>query len=229
MTDRGKLYIVATPIGNLGDMTYRAIETLRNVSLIAAEDTRKTKGLLTHYGISTRLISYFEHNEAERSEEIVEILKKGEDVALVSEAGTPSISDPGYRLISGAVENGIVLVPVPGATAAAAALSVSGLPTDRFLFVGFLPDKVGKRKKRLEELRAETATLVFYISKWKLEKTLADMADILGDRRACYCRELTKMHEEIKYLRLPELARFVSEKPVKGEITLVVEGACIKS
>lgn len=224
MKTTGTLYIVSTPIGNLGDITYRAVEVLKFVSQIASEDTRTTKKLLSRYDIHTPLTSYHEHNEAEKSDKILDMILDGKDVALVSEAGTPSISDPGYRLISKAREEGIKLVPIPGATAAIAALSVSGLPTDRFLFVGFLPDKQGKRLKKLEEIKDEPATLIFYISKWKVEKTLKDMSKVLGDRRICYCRELTKIHEEIRHTSLSELLDELKDKAIKGEIALVVDG-----
>jgi 16S rRNA (cytidine1402-2'-O)-methyltransferase len=220
----GTLYIVATPIGNLEDISFRAVRILKEVALIAAEDTRKTKRLLSHYGIETPLTSYHEHNEMKKSEELVRQLQNGKDIALVSEAGTPTISDPGYRLILAATEAGLKLVPIPGASAVATSLSISGLPTDRFLFVGFLPDKVGKRRKKIEEISEESATLVFYISKWKLGKVLSDLNDLLGNRRVCFCRELTKLHEEIRYEMLADVANNYSDVSVKGEITLVVEG-----
>ena len=224
MSNQGILYIVATPIGNLEDMSRRAIKILSNVSVIAAEDTRTTRHLLNHFDIANLLTSYHEHNEAQKSVELLAKLQNGEDVALVSEAGTPTISDPGYRLVQQAVENGVKLVPVPGPSAVATALSISGLPTDRFMFVGFLPDKTGKRKKKLDELKGELATLVFYISKWKLERVLTDMLEMFGDRRVCFCRELTKMHEDIRHTTLDSLLEDCSGKKVKGEITLVVEG-----
>lgn len=225
MTDAGKLYIVATPIGNLADISFRAVEVLKTVSLIAAEDTRKTKKLLTHFDIHTPLTSCFEHNEESKAVLIINRLKGGEDCALVSEAGTPSVSDPGYRLISRTLEAGIEIVPIPGPTAAIAALSVSGLPTNRFLFCGFLPDKKGGRRKKLEEVSGESSTLIFYISKWKIRKVVAEMLEVFGDRRCCYCRELTKIHEEVRHLMLSELAVSLEGMAPKGEITLVIEGA----
>lgn len=224
MENSGTLYIVATPIGNLGDITLRALEILKSVAIIATEDTRHTKKLLTHYNIHTPMISCFEHNEQMRSEEIISYVRQGKDVALVSEAGTPVISDPGYRLISEAVNAGVHLVPIPGATAAISALSVSGLPTDKFFFVGFLPDKPGKRIKKIEEVMDSPATLIFYISKWKVEKTLQDMLTVLGNRRICYCRELTKLHEEIIRSDLQGLIDATKDKDIKGEITLIVAG-----
>jgi len=220
----GSLYIVATPIGNLEDMSFRSVRILKEVSLIAAEDTRTTKTLLKHYEIETPLTSYHEHNEIKKSQELLRELEEGRDIALVADAGTPTISDPGYRLVEAATSAGVKLVPIPGPSAVATALSISGLPTDRFLFVGFLPDKKGKRRNKLEEIKGEVSTIVFYISKWKVEKTLQDMLGIFGDRKACFCRELTKLHEDIRYTSLSELLENVKGKQLKGEITLVVEG-----
>lgn len=224
MSESGILYIIGTPIGNLEDISFRAVNVLKSVSLIAAEDTRTTKNLLNHFKINTPLISYHEHNELKRAGELIAELKQGKDIGLVSEAGTPTISDPGYRLIEAAVREEIKIVPVPGASAACSALSVSGLPTDRFLFVGFLSDKQGKRTKQIDALKDENATLIFYISKWKFSKTVSDLMKILGDRRACFCRELTKVHEEILHTTISKLADQYKDKELKGEITLVVEG-----
>lgn len=224
MDNKGTLYIVATPIGNLEDISHRAVRILNEVSLIAAEDTRTTKNLLNRYEITTPLTSYHEHNESKKSSELIRRLENGEDIALVSDAGTPTVSDPGYRLVKKATESGIKLVPIPGPSAAITALSISGLPTDRFLFVGFLPDKPGKRRNKIEGLKGEKATLIFYISKWKVKKIVNDLLDIFGDRRVCFCRELTKMHEDIKYATLCELSQKLTDKPIKGEITLIVEG-----
>ena len=220
----GTLYIVSTPIGNLSDMTFRAIEILKSVSVIASEDTRKTRKLLSHYDIHTKMIAYHEHNEQNQSDHIIDLLSRGEDVALVSEAGTPTISDPGYRLVSKVRETDHVMVPIPGASAVVSALSVSGLPTDCFYFVGFLPDKPGKRKKRIEAIADLPATLVFYVSKWKVKKVLTDLLDVLGDRPASFSRELTKMHEETVRADLSELLERFGAKEGKGEITLVVSG-----
>ncbi|HPM42134.1 MAG TPA: SAM-dependent methyltransferase, partial [bacterium] len=172
----------------------------------------------------TKLVSYYQGRENEREDALVATLKGGESVALISEAGTPCISDPGFRLVRRAVEEGLRVEPIPGASAALAALSAAGLPTDRFTFVGFLGDKPGKRRKALEELRAVTHTLVFYLSKWKAATHLRDCLEILGDRRACLCRELTKIHEEFRRGTLSELLVSVEEGPLKGEIVLLVEG-----
>lgn len=224
MQKAGRLYIVSTPIGNLSDMTFRAVEVLKSASLIAAEDTRKTGRLLKHFEIKTQMTSYHEHNEIEKAVKILDRLSSGEDVAVVSDAGTPSVSDPGYRLISSAVKAGFELIPIPGPSAAIAALSISGLPTDSFFFCGFLPDKKGKRITKLEEMKDVRQTLIFYVSKWKVTKTLEDILAVLGDRRACFCRELTKMHEEVLYGTIGELSAQLKDQTIKGEITLVVEG-----
>lgn len=222
MKTQGKLYVVSTPIGNLEDITYRAVNILKEVEIIACEDTRNTKKLLSKYDIHTKLISCHNYNEEKRSALILEHIQNGKDIALVSDAGTPVISDPGYRLIKNMKDQHIEIIPIPGASAAITALSISGLPSDRFLFVGFLPDKEGKRKKKLEDLSQEKATLIFYISKWKLAKTFKNMLDVLGNRKACFCRELTKLHEEIVHTDLEDLSDRYSEKAVKGEITLIV-------
>jgi 16S rRNA (cytidine1402-2'-O)-methyltransferase len=222
----GRLFVVATPLGNLGDITLRAIEVLRAVGLVACEDTRRTARLLQAHGIRTPTTSYFEHNERFKTASILEALRAGRDVALVSDAGTPGISDPGYRLVSEARAEGLPVIPVPGPNAAVAALSVSGLPTDRFLFVGFLPRKAQARKSALAELAQVPATLVFHESPVRIVEALADMVDALGDRSAFLCREATKVHEE--YLRgtLGEIrASLGSRGAVKGEVVLVVAGA----
>jgi 16S rRNA (cytidine1402-2'-O)-methyltransferase len=220
----GSLYLIATPIGNLDDITYRAVRILREeVGLIACEDTRETQKLLQHYEIRKPLASYHEHNEAARTAELVAALARGESVALVSDAGTPLISDPGYRLVTAAVENGFPVVPVPGPSAVLAALAASGLPTDEFRFIGFVPSKAGARRKVLEGLANETGTVVAYESPHRILETLSEMAEILGGRNVVLARELTKIHEE--FLRgtarsiLDELNRRGS---VKGEITLVI-------
>lgn len=220
----GTLYIVATPIGNLEDITLRAIRVLKEVDLIAAEDTRHTRKLLAHFDIHTPLTSYFQGKERQKVGDIIHALKEGRDVALVSDAGTPCISDPGYPLLIAAIEVGVRVVPTPGASALTTALSSAGLPTDRFTFVGFLPDKPGKRKRVIEEVKGLPHTLVFYISKWKAAAQIEDCLEILGDRRACLCRELTKIHEEFVRVPLSEIAASVEEKPPKGEMTLVVAG-----
>jgi len=222
----GTLHVVATPLGNLEDITLRAVRVLREVSLIACEDTRRTATLLRAHAISTSVTSYFEHNEGWKGEKILDALRAGRDVALVSDAGTPGISDPGYRLVRDARAAGIPVVPVPGPSAAVAALSVSGLPTDRFLFVGFLPAKAAARRKALEELAGVRETIVFYESPVRVVVAMADMVEVLGDRDAFLCREATKLHEE--YIRAPlsELRNgLAARSSVKGEFVIVVSGA----
>jgi 16S rRNA (cytidine1402-2'-O)-methyltransferase len=222
----GTLYVVATPLGNLEDVTLRALRVLREVSLVACEDTRHTRKLLGAHGIGTPTTSYFEHNERFKGTQILEALRAGRDVALVSDAGTPAISDPGERLVRDARAAGIDVVPVPGPSAATAALSVCGLPTDRFLFVGFLPAKPGSRRKALDALARERPTLVFYESPVRVVESLRDMLAALGDRDAFLCREATKLHEEYVRARLSSLhERLAARDVVKGEIVLVVAGA----
>lgn len=219
----GTLYLVATPIGNLQDITLRAIEILKAVEVIAAEDTRHTRKLLTHHGISKPLLSYHEHNETRRAEQILDRLRGGANVALVTDAGTPGIADPGYRVISRAAAAGIPIVPIPGASALLAALAASGLPTDRFRFEGFLPAKGAARRRRLEELRDEPITLIFYESPHRMPSCAADLAAVLGERRVVVARELTKLYEEIWRGDLPELAAHAATRQWRGEITLIVE------
>ena len=222
----GTLFVVATPLGHLEDLTLRALRMLREVALVACEDTRRTATLLRAHGISTPTTSYFEHNERWKGERILEALRSGRDVALVSDAGTPGISDPGYRLVRDARAGGLPVVPVPGPSAAIAALSVSGLPTDRFLFVGFLPPRPGARRRALEELAASRPTLVFYESPARVVDSLADMVAVLGDREAFLCREATKVHEEYLRASLSALrSSLEAREAVKGEIVLVVAGA----
>lgn len=220
----GQLYIVATPIGNLEDMTARAIRILKDVDVIAAEDTRHTRKLLTHFDIHTRLTSFYKDNEKGKSAWLVDELLNGKNIALVSDAGTPCISDPGYPLLKAAVDAGVNIVPIPGASALTAAVCAAGLPNDRFTFVGFLPDKPGKRKNALGELKDIPHTLVFYVSPWKAEATVLDCLDVLGDRHACVCRELTKIHEEFYRASLSQITAHLDSHPPKGEITLVVAG-----
>ena len=222
----GRLYVVATPLGNLQDITFRALDVLREVALVACEDTRRTARLLQAHGIRTPMTSYFEHNERFKTGRILEALRSGRDVALVSDAGTPGISDPGYRLVREARAEGLPVIPVPGPNAAVAALSVSGLPTDRFLFVGFLPHKAQARRRALEELAAVPATLVFYESPVRVVAALADMLEALGDRGAFLCREATKIHEEYARGTLAEIRALLAARgAVKGEVVLVVSGA----
>ncbi|MFQ5465211.1 MAG: 16S rRNA (cytidine(1402)-2'-O)-methyltransferase [Thermodesulfobacteriota bacterium] len=216
------LYVVATPIGNLEDITLRAVKVLGEVSLIAAEDTRRTKKLLTHYGIKTPQVSYHEHNERTRAPMIVERLKRGEDVALVSDAGTPGISDPGYRLVRLASEESVPVVAVPGPSAVAAAMSVAGLPTDEFTFKGFVPQSARARRKFFLTLRGRARTCVMYESPKRLVATLECMLDVLGDVEVAVAREMTKVHEEVVRARVAgALERFRQAAP-RGEITLVV-------
>jgi 16S rRNA (cytidine1402-2'-O)-methyltransferase len=219
----GTLYLVATPIGNLRDITFRAVEILKTVDLIACEDTRHTRKLLTHYGISNRLVSYHEHNEQERAEELAARLEEGKSIAVVSDAGTPAVCDPSFRIVQKALIIGAPVVPVPGAAAFLSALIISGLPTDSMFFGGFLPSKKSERQKRLAEVREIPATLVFYETPHRLAKSLADCAEVLGDRKAVVARELTKLHEETIRGNLEELSVIFSEKPVKGEIVLVID------
>ncbi len=221
----GRLFVVATPIGNLADITLRAIRVLGDVDLIAAEDTRTTRKLLAHHGIRTPLVSYHEHNEMVRTPELLGRLKKGESIALVSEAGTPSISDPGYRLVEGAIAEGVDVEPVPGASAVLAAIVVSGLSSDSFVFDGFLPRRATERRRRLQELASEKRTLVIFEAPHRVDASLADMLAVLGDRRAALCRELTKLHEEVRRDTLSNLVASVEARPVKGELVLVIEGA----
>ena len=220
----GTLYVVATPIGNLDDISQRAIETLRHVGLIASEDTRVTRKLLGRFGIRIPLTSLFEHNEEVKIPEIISRLEQGEDVALVSDAGTPLISDPGYRLVREAAARDIRVVPIPGPSAVMAALSVAGLPTDRFTFVGFLSRKSARRKNELLQLAEVTHTLVIFESPYRVLRTLRDMEEIMGGRSVVLCRELTKRFEEILRGTPAELIEKLSDRKIKGEITLVVAG-----
>src|SRR6266850_2079125 len=226
----GTLYLVATPIGNLEDITHRAVRLLGEVALIACEDTRHTRKLLNHYGIETRTISYHEHNERERAAELLRLIESGSDVAVVSDAGTPGISDPGFRLARLAIESGVRVVPIPGASALFTALVASGMPTDEFFFGGFLPARSGARRARLTELRSIPATLIFYEGPHRIAATLKDAYEILGEREAVVARELTKMHEEIARGRLSELAkRFSSPENARGEMVLIIDRTEIKS
>ncbi|MBL8046293.1 MAG: 16S rRNA (cytidine(1402)-2'-O)-methyltransferase [Anaerolineales bacterium] len=220
----GTLYLVATPIGNLEDITARALRILREAALIAAEDTRHTRGLLTHFDIHTPLTSYFEHNKLSKLDEILEALNHG-DVALVSDAGTPALSDPGYELVQAALEAGFTVVPVPGPSAVVAALVASGLPTDAFVYLGFLPRKDAERRKLLESIAAELRTLVAYESPHRLLETLAEIEATLGNRRVAVARELTKLFEEIYRGPASEAHAHFAAKGVAGEITLVIAGA----
>ena len=221
----GTLFIVATPIGNLEDITQRALRVLREADLIACEDTRHTRKLLNHFGITTPTISYHEHNEQERAEELCAALESGKNIALVSDAGTPLISDPGFRIVHAAVDRGISVVPIPGASAVITALSVSGLPTDQFLFAGFLPSRTGARRAKLNELRTVGATLVFYEAPHRIKATLKEALDVFGDRQAVIGRELTKLHEEFARGTLSELVeKFLPNETPRGEMVLIISG-----
>ncbi len=221
---KGILYIVSTPIGNREDITLRALRILKEVDLIAAEDTRHTGLLLRHFGIQTPLSSYFEGNELKKRDIILSRLKQGDRVALVSDAGTPGISDPGFRLIQLVMENQIPVVPIPGVSAVITALSVSGLPTDAFLFKGFLPHKSTKKRVLLEQLEEVRETIIFYESPHRIMETLEDISDILGDREMVLARELTKMYEEVLRGRVSEVRNQIAGRKIKGEITLVISG-----
>jgi 16S rRNA (cytidine1402-2'-O)-methyltransferase len=218
------LYVVATPIGNLEDITLRALRVLKEADLIACEDTRHTQKLLNHFGISTRTISYYEQNEASRAAELVKELEAGKRIALVTDAGMPGISDPGFRLTALAVERGIKVVPVPGASAVISALAASGLPTDSFQFHGFLPAKRGQRRKMLEGIRQSSQTDIFYEAPHRLEETVADVVEVLGpERRMVIARELTKVHEELLRAPAAGILKDLRERgEIKGEITLLI-------
>ena len=223
----GALYLVATPIGNLEDMTYRAARVLREADLIACEDTRRTRGLLSHFGIAGKtLVSCHEHNEDARAAELVRRVGAGDSVALVSDAGMPGISDPGYRVVRAMIEAGLRVEPIPGASAVTAAVAASGLPTDSYRFCGFLPAKKGQRTTALEALREETATLAFYEAPHRIAATLADVEEVLGARAVVAAREITKMHEEFLRGTAGEVRETIEARGgVKGEIVLLVAGA----
>ncbi|HZK40708.1 MAG TPA: 16S rRNA (cytidine(1402)-2'-O)-methyltransferase [Atribacterota bacterium] len=224
----GILYICGTPIGNLEDITLRALKILKEVNLIAAEDTRHTLKLLNHYQINTKITSYYEYNKFKKAPYLVEILKNGQDIALVSDAGMPGISDPGYVLIDLALKNNIKIIPVPGVSALITALVVSGLPTDKFVFEGFLPRKIKERKRYFKSIENEERTIIFYETPHRLKKALKDMLEILGDRKVVIARELTKLYEEIIRGKLSQVLTEISTKEVKGEITLIVQGGIKK-
>jgi len=218
----GCLYLVATPIGNLEDITVRALRLLGEVDLIACEDTRQTAKLLQHYGIHKQMISYHEHNELTRSAELALQIEQGAKIALVSDAGTPMISDPGHHLVSLCLRHHLPVIPIPGPSAIIAAIAASGLPMEQFLFVGFLPSRAGERRKALKQLSGENRTLVLYESPHRLAETLADALDRFGRRQAVIARELTKLHEEFLRGDLAELVVLVGRHPPRGEITLLI-------
>jgi 16S rRNA (cytidine1402-2'-O)-methyltransferase len=220
----GTLYIVATPIGNLEDITLRALRVLKEVDLVAAEDTRHTGLFLRHFNIQKPLTSYFEGNESKKKEFILSRLKQGDRIALVSDAGTPGISDPGFRLIQIAVDHDIPVVPIPGPSALITALSVAGLPTDAFLFKGFLPHKSKKRRDLLKQLEEVRETLIFYESPYRIVESLKDVLEVLGDREIALTRELTKVYEEVLRGKISEILNQIEGKKLKGEITLVISG-----
>lgn len=220
----GKLVLVPTPIGNLGDMTARGLDELRAASIVACEDTRVSGQLLKHYDIRKKLISYHDFNERERATQLIEKVKQGETVVVLSDAGSPGISDPAYRVVRKAIDEGCTVMALPGASAIIPALTASGLPTDRFFFEGFLSPKSAARRKRLQCIRELPHTLVFYESVHRIEKCLADMLDILGDRSACVAREISKMYEEFLRGQLSDICAALSERKRKGEFVVVVAG-----
>jgi 16S rRNA (cytidine1402-2'-O)-methyltransferase len=221
----GTLYLVATPIGNVEDLSPRAQRILGTVDVVAAEDTRHTKGLLDRFGLRPALVSYYDHNKDTRTPELIERLERGASVAVVSDAGSPGISDPAFTLVRAAIRAGVAVVPIPGPSSAVCALEVSGLPTDRFAFEGFLPRKPGKRRARIEQLRDDPRTLIFFESPHRLRAAIADLADALGDRPASVSRELTKKFEETRRGTLRALLSWVESRAPRGEFVLVVAGA----
>jgi len=218
----GCLYLVGTPIGNLEDITMRALRILKEVDQIACEDTRHTQKLLSHYQIHKPLVSYHEHNELTRAPELVLSMEQGAKIALVSDAGTPLISDPGHRLVSLCLRHKITIVPIPGPSALLASLSASGLPNEEFLFVGFLPARSGERRRALERLRIEDRTIILYESPHRIADCVADAREVLGDRAACIAREVTKLHEEFIRGKLSDLSNALKETPARGELTLLI-------
>jgi len=221
ITSLGTLYIVSTPIGNLSDITYRAVEVLKTVDIIAAEDTRRSRILLSNYNIKTKMISYFEHNKYQKIHKIQEILQSGKHVAVITDAGTPAISDPAYKLVRRAISIGSKIESIPGPSALLASIVSSGLPTDRFIFEGFLPPKKG-RVKRMEKLIDESATIIIYENTLRLKRTIKQLLEIIGDRPAVICRELTKLHEETIRGTLSDLLDLLDNKKLKGECVLLV-------
>jgi len=220
----GVLYLVSTPIGNLEDITLRSLRVLKEVDLVAAEDTRHTGILLKHYNLQKRLISYHDFNKKKKAPLLIKYLKENKSVAVTSDAGTPGISDPGYYLVQLAIQNDITVVPIPGASAFLSALIVSGLPTDKFAFEGFLPAKAGKRRKRLKQLTEEERTLIFYESPHRFAKTLVDISEIFGQRRLVVARELTKKFEEILRGTPEEIKKSLGERKIKGELVILMAG-----
>jgi len=222
--NKGKLFLVPTPVGNLNDITIRALDVLKKVDLIACEDTRRSGQLLQHFGIATKKISYFEHNETKRIPQILELLHNGSSVAVISDGGSPGLSDPAYRIVAAAIEDGIVVEALPGANALIPALTASGLPTDRFFFEGFLPVKPGRRRRRLEQLRDYPHTLLIYESVHRIKKTLADIAEVFTDRPICIAREISKIHEAYYRGTASEAANALRDEELRGEFVIVIAG-----
>ena len=221
MSDKGRLYIVATPIGNLKDFTFRAIDTLKEVDFVFAEDTRNSIQLMKHYKIETKIDSYHEHNNVKKIPKIINLLNAGKNIALISDAGTPTISDPGYKLIRECIDEEINIIPIPGASAVTAALSASGLPSDSFFFLGFLPHKKG-RKKKISFLKSLDNTIIIFESPHRLLKTLKELHDELGERPVVVARELTKLYEEIIRGNFDSIIEYFESKKVKGEIVIII-------
>ena len=221
MSDMGQLFVVGTPIGNLEDMTLRAISTLQNVNLILAEDTRNSKKLLNAHNIDSKMISYHDHSSEKEIKKIVDLLLEGKDLALISDAGTPTISDPGYGLIRECIKNDITIIPIPGVSSITAAMSVSGLPSDSFTFIGFLPQKKGRLKK-INQLQALDNTIILFESPYRLEKTLNQLLDHLGNRSVVVGRELTKLYEEVIRGNLKDVILHFSKSKIKGEIVIMI-------
>ena len=221
MSDKGRLYIVATPIGNLKDFTFRAIDTLKEVDFVFAEDTRNSIQLMKHYKIETKIDSYHEHNNVKKIPKIINLLNEGKNIALISDAGTPTISDPGYKLIRACIDEEINIIPIPGASAVTAALSASGLPSDSFFFLGFLPHKKG-RKKKISFLKSLDNTIIIFESPHRLVKTLKELHDELGERPVVVARELTKLYEEIIRGNFDSIIEYFESKKVKGEIVIII-------
>ncbi|UCG60539.1 MAG: 16S rRNA (cytidine(1402)-2'-O)-methyltransferase [Candidatus Zixiibacteriota bacterium] len=221
---KGKIYLVPTPIGNMGDITGRAVEVLSEVDIVACEDTRHSGSLLKKLGLKKKLISYHNFNEAGRARQLMSNVLDGTSIAVITDGGSPGISDPAYRIVRTAIDNQVEIVPLPGPTALIPALTASGLPTDRFFFEGFLPAKKAARRKRLEQLRPLEHTLVFYESPHRISKTLHDIGEILGQREMCLAREISKKFEEFLRGKTADVVNMLGEKPIKGEIVLIVEG-----
>ena len=221
MSDKGRLYIVATPIGNLKDFTFRAIDTLKEVDFVFAEDTRNSIQLMKHYNIETKIDSYHEHNNVQKIPKIINLLNEGNNIGLISDAGTPTISDPGYKLIRACIDEKIDVIPIPGASAVTAALSASGLPSDSFFFLGFLPQKKG-RKKKISFLKSLDNTIIIFESPHRLLKTLKELHDELGERPVVVARELTKLYEEIIRGNFDSIIEYFESKKVKGEIVIII-------